>query len=141
MPVKVTDCTSEEARRLIRSSPLPATLRAGLFFYFSCWTEAHEAAQNIGTPDGSYWHALVHRQEPDASNAGYWFHRVGKHAIFPALHEFAAAQGLHFGRTWDPIAFVDYCIEARPGSEEERKAQQVQLIEWQLLFDHCARAA
>ena len=29
----------------------------------------------------------------------------------------------------------------RPGSEEEHIAMQVQLFEWQLLFDYCARPA
>ena len=141
MPLTMSDCSSAEARRLIRVSTLPATLRAGLFFYFSCWTDAHEIAQNIDTPEGSYWHAMVHRQEPDASNAGYWFRRVGDHTIFPVLRKLAAAKGLNFGLAWDPIAFVDYCVAARPGSEEERKAREVQLAEWQLLFDHCARTA
>jgi hypothetical protein len=141
MPLAMSGCTSAEARRLIRVSALPGTLRAGLFFYFSCWTDAHQIAQNINTPEGSYWHALVHRQEPDASNAAYWFRRAGEHPIFPALREFAGACGLDFGIRWDPVAFVACCIHARPGSEEERKAQQIQLAEWQLLFDHCARTA
>lgn len=141
MPLTMSECTSAEARRLISLSTLPALVRAGLFFYFSCWTDAHEVAQNIDTPDGSYWHALVHRQEPDASNAAYWFRRVGDYPTFPELRKFAAGQGLNFGLSWDPIAFADYCIKARPGSEEERKGQEIQLAEWQLLFDRCARGA
>jgi hypothetical protein len=139
MPLSVSECTSAEARRLIRSSELPGVLRAGLFFYFSCWNEAHSVAQNIDTPEGSYWHALVHRQEPDAFNAGYWFRRVGDHSIFPALRKYAATCGVNFGLNWDPIAFVDYCGRAESGSQDEQKAQAVQRAEWQLLFDHCAR--
>jgi hypothetical protein len=139
MPLAARECSSPEARRLIRASSLTPLLRAGLFFYFDGWKEAHETAQDIDTPEGSYWHALVHRQEPDASNAGYWFRRVGEHAIFPALREYAAARGVGSGASWDPFAFVDYCIRARAGSDEERKAQEVQLCEWQLLLAHCAR--
>jgi hypothetical protein len=139
MPLSMGECTSAEARQVVRASALPDLVRAGLFFYFNCWTDAHEVAQNIESPEGSYWHALVHRQEPDAGNAGYWFRRVGSHAIFPALRKFAAGQGIDFGPAWDPIAFVEYCGKARKGSEEERRAQAVQLGEWQLLFDHCAR--
>jgi len=138
IPLTIGECSSVEARRLIRVSALPAIVRAGLFFYFSCWNEAHQTAQNIETPEGSYWHAMVHRQEPDAQNAGYWFRRVGQHSIFPALRKFAAGQGLNFGLTWDPIAFVGYCGDAKPGSGEERKAMEVQRAEWQLLFDWCA---
>ena len=47
------------------------------------------------------------------------------------------------GRAWDPFAFIEYCESARrrPGSKEEQVAMKVQLIEWQLLFDHCARGS
>jgi hypothetical protein len=139
MPLSMGECTSAEARGLVRAANLPELLRAGLFFYFNCWNDAHEVAQNIETPDGSYWHALVHRQEQDAFNSGYWFRRVGKHAIFPAVRKTAEAKGISFGAEWDPIRFVDYCVHARKGSEEELKAQAIQLAEWQLLFDYCAR--
>src|SRR6266545_1914081 len=100
IPLAISECSSADARRLIRVSSLPGPVRAGLFFYFSCWSDAHQVSQNIDTPEGSYWHALVHRQEPDASNAGYWFRRVGPHAIFPALRKFAGARGLNFGIGW-----------------------------------------
>jgi hypothetical protein len=139
MPLTMGECTSAEARRIIRVAALPDLVRAGLFFYFNCWTDAHQVSQNIETPDGSYWHALVHRQEPDAFNAGYWFHRVGTHPIFPTLRKFAATCGINFGLGWNPIAFIDYCGKVGKGSDEERKAQEVQLAEWQLLFDHSAR--
>jgi hypothetical protein len=142
MPLTIGECTSAEARRIIRISALPDVVRAGLFFYFNCWTDSHHVAQNIETPDGSYWHALIHRQEPDAFNAGYWFQRVGsQHAIYPAVRKFAATRGVNFGLTWDPKKFIDYCLSAAPGSDEACKAQEVQLVEWQLLFDHCAVAA
>jgi hypothetical protein len=124
---------------------LPEAALAGLYLYFSCWREAHEIAQNISTPEGSYWHAIVHRQEPDAGNAGYWFRQVGAHAIFPALREQAAQIGVDFGPRWDPIAFIEMCERARqqPGSEAGRSetesmAIRTQRAEWQLLFDYCA---
>ena len=122
---------------------------AGLYLYFDCWTEAHEIAQDIATVEGSYWHAIVHRQEPDAANAGYWFRQVGAHAIFPAIRDAAAEIGLAVGPRWKPEAFIELCERARqsgraalgpsPGSDLERQARAVQLAEWQLLFDHCAR--
>src|SRR5271156_4524952 len=61
---------------LARLQLLPEAALAGLYLYFSCWQEAHEIAQNISTSEGSYWHAMVPRQEPDAGNAGYWFRQV-----------------------------------------------------------------
>jgi hypothetical protein len=138
MPLVQAPCSSTEARQRIARSQLPPLTRAALFVYFNCWQEAHETAQDIESPEGSYWHAIVHRQEPDAGNSGYWFRQVGSHAIFPALRERAAAIGLPVGPRWDPLAFIHYCERARTGSEEERKAMEVQRAEWQLLFDWCA---
>jgi hypothetical protein len=42
---------------------------------------------------------------------------------------------------WDPFRFIDFCERARqmPGSTDEQLAKAVQLAEWQLLFDYCAR--
>jgi hypothetical protein len=98
-------------------------------------------AQDLDTPEGSYWHALVHRQEPDAGNSAYWFGQAGRHPIFPALRARAAEIGVEFGKNWDPRAFLSYCEAARtrPGSPEERMALEVQRAEWQLLFDWCAK--
>ena len=110
---------------------------AGLWLYFSCLDEAHTLAQAVETPDGSFWHGIMHRQEPDAGNAAYWFRRVGQHAIFPELRAAAAA----LGYAWDPLVFIEDCEEARrePGSDRELLMRRVQLAEWQLLFGHCCR--
>ena len=141
MPLAGQTCSSSEARDLVNQSKLPSLVRAGLYLYFGCWTEAHELVDDLETPDGMYWHAMVHRQEPDASNSAYWFRRVGKHHVFPALRAKAAEIGVDLGERWDPIKFIDYCERAReqPGSDVERKARELQRAEWQLLFDHCAR--
>jgi hypothetical protein len=141
MPLAGAQCSSLRARDLLNRSKLPDLVRAGLYLYFGCWTEAHEMVDDLDTPDGSYWHAIVHRQEPDPGNSGYWFRRVGQHPIFPGLRARAKEIGVETGPQWDPIAFIDYCERARqrPGLDEERKAQEVQRAEWQLLFDHCAR--
>jgi hypothetical protein len=143
MPLVGGTCSSPAARNLLKASKLPPAVLAGLYLYFSCWDDAHGVAQDLETQDGSYWHAIVHRQEPDAGNAGYWFRQVGQHAIFPALRMRAGEIGVEFGDRWDPIAFIDYCEAARrrPGSAEERKALEVQRAEWQLLFAWCAKAA
>lgn len=122
-------------RRLFPGALAPEAAMSGLYAYFSCFDEAHSIAQNITTPEGSYWHAIVHRREPDPDNATYWLRRVGRHPIYAAL---AAAAGRE---TWDPVAFVETCERARqqPGSDLETHARALQLIEWQLLFDYCGR--
>jgi hypothetical protein len=150
MPLAHGTCSSPEAYRLLKaSSPrelfsasrAPEAAMAGLWLYFSCLDEAHTLAQAIETPDGSFWHGIMHRQEPDAGNAAYWFRRVGKHATFPALRDAAVSLGYPCGTVWDPFAFIDACEEARrsPGSDNELLLRRVQLAEWQRLFHHCAQ--
>src|SRR5277367_5385035 len=68
----------------------PASAYAGLLLFLGDWEKAHTVAQDIETIDGRYWHAIVHRQEPDAGNASYWFGQVGSHPIFPGLRDEAA---------------------------------------------------
>jgi hypothetical protein len=149
MPLALGRCSSARALELLGSTSgpklfpggrAPEAALAGLYLYFSCLDEAHSIAQKLPTPEGSFWHAVMHRQEPDAGNASYWFNRVGRHAIFPELRRAAAALGLDFGERWDPFRFIEYCERARPKprSEEERIALAVQRAEWQLLFDYCA---
>ncbi len=41
------------------------------------WEPAHEIAQEIKTPTGSWIHAFLHREEGDLANAGYWYRRAG----------------------------------------------------------------
>ncbi len=44
------------------------------------WHEAHEIAQEIHTPMGSWIHALLHLIEGDVGNAGYWYAKAKKPA-------------------------------------------------------------
>jgi hypothetical protein len=151
MPLAAGTCSSSQAFKLLQSSSAsqlfpgsraPEAAMSGLYLYFSCLDEAHTIAQAIETPDGSFWHGIMHRREPDAGNAGYWFRRVGKHAIFPELSSAAQALGYASNAAWDPIAFIDACEEARrhPAPDRELLLRKVQLAEWQLLFHHCAKA-
>jgi hypothetical protein len=125
---------------------------AGLWLYFDFLEESHQISQEVETPTGSYWHGIMHRREPDSSNAKYWFHRVGSHAVFVPLAEAAcaiasepssaeSAQPLAQAREWDPFAFVELCTAAGRDSALEQVCRRIQLVEWQLLFDHSWRAA
>ncbi len=138
----------QRADVLFPGAPAPEAALAGLWLYFSCFEEAHGLAQEIPSAEGSYWHAIVHRQEPDPGNSAYWFRRAGAHPIFPSLLAEAdeilkthADAEFRTGHQWDPFAFIMFCERARtqPGSASERAAREIQRAEWQLLFDYCAR--
>jgi len=153
MPLAAGRCSSSEALTKIQALS-PATLfpharaaeaaLSGLYLYFSCIDQAHEVAQSVHSPDGAYWHGIVHRQEPDPDNARYWFRQVGSHPVFRDLAENAGAIGLEShdpqGR-WDPLRYIEICERARrePASPLTRMAIETQRAEWQLLFDYCAR--
>jgi hypothetical protein len=153
MPLASGRCSSAEALARIQTaapeelfphSPQPQAAVSGLYLYFSCIDQAHELAQSIHTPEGSYWHGIVHRQEPDPDNARYWFRRLGSHPIFPELARSALTLGLPGGAAegpWDPARFVEICERARreAASPLARMALETQRAEWQLLFDYCAR--
>lgn len=117
--------------------------RAGLFLHFNFHDDSHRISQELHTPTGSYWHAILHRREPDPANAAYWFRRVGEHPIFETLAREAQALGLRLtsGR-WDPFAFIDLCEQHRgTGTGQELLLRQVQQREWELLFDWCYHQA
>jgi hypothetical protein len=114
-----------------------------LYVYLGAFEDAHETAQDLETAEGSFWHAILHRREPDAGNASYWFRQTGEHPIFPALLERAhgIAPSRAFPARWDPYAFIEFCEAARrsPAGGLETIAREIQLAEWQLLFDYCVR--
>ena len=157
IPLVAERCASDAARQrlqkqkprvLFPNSAAPEAALAGLWAYFSCFDEGHAIAQDVASSEGSFWHAILHRQEPDSGNSTYWFRRVGTHPIFPSLLE--AARGVvdrhddaefRVGPQWDPYVFITFCERARrlPDSLSERAALEIQRAEWQLLFDFCAR--
>jgi hypothetical protein len=153
IPLVAKGCSSSEAAKRIRrlgasgfpGGRSPEGALSGLWLYFSAFHEAHEVAQGLPSKEGDYWHAIVHRVEPDAGNASYWFRKLGKHAVFAGLAAIVGDRyrqaGWTCGSSWDPLAFLSFCDAARaqPGSAAERAAMEIQLIEWQLLFDYCAR--
>ena len=157
MKLTCGNCVSKDAQREMSRWKPEAVFRghkehslqpmAGLWLYFSCFEEAHRLVDDPRTSDGVYWHAILHRQEPDDGNAAYWFRRLRKHPIFAELAAqartiVAAHPQVEFRvGEWDPYSFIAFCDRARrqPGTVQETVAMEIQRTEWQLLFDHCAR--
>jgi hypothetical protein len=152
------DMRPQLAEMTVKTLFAPATVRsedaaraclAGLWWYFDFLDESHEISQELHTPEGSYWHALMHRREQDFGNSKYWFRRVGSHPIFPVLAQCAiglaeAASSLPVARFltipagWDPFTFVDLCAACVHGPTEATDlCEKIQRMEWDLLFDHC----
>lgn len=126
-------------------------VRSALFLYYSALDESHTISQSVHSTTGSFLHGIMHRQEPDYSNAKYWFRRVGAHELFPTLREDALRLPLETGGLrqaiqakpqWDAFWFVDECERGvREGGPLERDLEEVQRLEWSLVFDYCYRRA
>jgi hypothetical protein len=138
------------APHAVRDAHMAAACRAGLWLWFDFLDEAHTLSQDLHTVEGSYWHALVHRREPDHSNAAYWFRRVGTHPVFGPLREAAARlaasappKGAFLSKqaAWDPFAFNDLCEASSEEAPCHDLCRRVQRAEWELLFDYCYRQA
>src|SRR5262249_48231418 len=127
----------EKFGRRARSGVDETALRAGLFQWHDFLEESHQLSQSIeGEGEnqlGDYWHAILHRREPDYSNAKYWCRQIGPHALFRELRQKADAlleksaapqagkwrQRLAPEFRWDPFAFVDLCQECAADEESE----------------------
>lgn len=108
---------------------------AALWLRYDFFEESHAVFQAIATAEGSYWHAILHRREPDAANARYWLRRVGRH---PVLAEMAD----RLGRAWDAEEFFAHCARHRHRNDDiERELIRIQWMEWQALYDYCLRLA
>lgn len=102
---------------------------AGVWLVNDFLDESHTISQSIHTPEGSFWHGIMHRREGDFSNAKYWFRHVGDHPVYDLLAE-------RFGE-WDPYVFVDQCQRAVRTGKGVEECLDRQQAEWELLFDWC----
>ncbi|HEX3146723.1 MAG TPA: hypothetical protein VHR66_01400 [Gemmataceae bacterium] len=116
---------------------------SGLWLYHDFLDVSHTISQDLECWIGSYWHAIMHRREPDPSNSKYWWRRVGYSPIFTDLLKDALELGYWGSKTrWNPEEFVDSCeAERGSGNDREMILRRVQLREMHLVFDWCYRHA
>lgn len=123
---------------------------AGVLLYWDFADESHQISQTMegrGNPrTADYWHGIMHRREPDAGNAMYWFRRVGDHPLLRQLgtvleswcgelgagvEELTTVRGLVSGGQLDPFRLIQLSTQAirSPGSSAERALRLVQHLE------------
>lgn len=102
--------------------------RAGLWLLHHYLDASHDISQTLKTPEGSWWHAIMHRMEGDYGNSKYWYRSVGDHPALETLEE-------QVGQ--DIFTLVDACRTRGSDPIIEQACQ----LEWQTLFDHCFRIA
>jgi len=129
-------------------------LRSAALLWHDDLDGSHNFSQEIKSSDGSFLHGIMHRREPDSSNAKYWFRLVGNHPAFTDLAESVEALGttsenrsstasLSNHGEWDPFAFVDACSRAM---QEKRDSgtyellQRVQELELNTLINQILRS-
>jgi len=138
----------------ICSEPDAVAVKAGLLLFHDDLDASHALSQSIEGQgrhqSGDYWHGIMHRREPDYSNAKYWFRRVGRHPIFDELADRAQTvlQGTQAPETsiwsarlkinsgWDPFAFIDLCAECETEDDAAltEAARSIQFVEMLLLL-------
>jgi len=126
-------------------------VESGLLLLWDFLDESHEISQTMegkGSPrTADYWHGIMHRREPDAGNATYWFRRVGSH---PALDDLGtqllawmselkatsdmlqlAESRLLKNKSLDPFALIELSTAAlrNPGSVADQTLRMVQYLE------------
>jgi hypothetical protein len=130
-----------------------SAMLAGLWLWHDHLDESHAISQNLPTPTGSLWHAIMHRREGDFWNSKYWYARCRHHPALAEIpvHAESVIQQLPGLREverltrsgWDADGFVDLVesVYQTPADPRHAAAVRLQQIEWQVLFDHCLHAA
>lgn len=114
----------------IRDREMADCCKSGIWLLHNFLHESHDLSQSIHSPEGSWWHAIMHRTEGDFSNSKYWYRRAGEHEAFNDI-----------GANFDPYAFVDRCQKEYGRGPLSDETQQIAFAEWEALFKYCQQNA
>lgn len=138
------------APRVVKDTHAALACLSGLHLCLDDLHGSHKISQDLPTPEGSFWHGIMHRREGDFSNAKYWFRRVVNHPVFEEIGRVVknsaenttdAPDWMKSGQ-WDPFQFVDLVEECIAGrSSHYGLCVRIQMCEWVILFDFCYRNA
>jgi hypothetical protein len=98
--------------------------RGGLFYALDALDPAHAIFQEDSSPEGAYWHGMLHRREGDFWNSKYWLQRAGRLPALAGIPEF------------EPVQFVNRCERAaqRAGARDPEDLLDLQRLEWEHLL-------
>ncbi len=94
----------------------------GLLYAANALEKAHALFQEAHSPEGAYWHGMLHRREGDFSNALYWVRRAGR---IPALASLEA---------FSPSVFIADCEAAAARGTEPPDLLELQRCEWEAML-------
>ena len=80
----------------IRNRDAALAVHAGLWLWHDYLDESHIISQSLETAEGSFWHAIMHRREPDAWNSKYWWRKVGSHPVLSQLRQQSPTLGYDY---------------------------------------------
>ena len=95
-------------------------IKAGLHLLNDDIHNCHIIAQEHENSDGNYWHAILHRREPDYWNSKYWYRRVDNHPVIQQMKNEEVG--------WDPFNFVDQCEKFNKAQERQIQLQEMTLL-------------
>jgi hypothetical protein len=126
-------------------------LIAGLYLWKGNLESSHVISQDLENSTGSYLHGILHRMEPDYSNAKYWFRMAGGHPdgellqqdTLNLLRESTFINKTLFHRfaqetSWNPALFTDMVaayLQKRGAKEEGSLLERIQAMELHLLLE------
>lgn len=139
--------------RSLVSAPDAAAVLAALWLRHDCLDESHRLSQEIDTPTGGYWHAILHRREGDFWNSKHWLNKCRGHPALAGISR-QAVDVINSGPAdksiikltlgdFDAQSFVDIveAVHDQPSDPRWEIVVALQQIEWQVLFEHTLATA
>jgi len=115
----------------IQDLSVPDIVKAALYLWNDDVDGAHTIVQKLSGKTAQLIHAVLHRREPDYSNAKYWYRRVSVHPVLDQLQEKYS--------DWEPFRFVDWCQNVKTSSPEKSRSwlEEVQQCELEMIARFC----
>lgn len=98
--------------------------KGGLFYALDHLDAAHRFFQEDASPEGSYWHGMLHRREGDFGNSLYWIRQAGR------------MQVAGWEPSFEPAAFVRACEKAARSKSDPETLLLCQRAEWEAMMHH-----